>query len=69
MAAKIIKEVEGVTEVKKADTIIYFKANRGLTIKEHAALSEKLRYEKKSTGLKIILVPFLLDIADGEVIE
>lgn len=68
MAGKV-KEVEGVTEVKKTDTVIYFKANRGLTTQEHAALSEKLRYEKKSTGLKIILVPFLLGIADGEVID
>jgi hypothetical protein len=69
MAVKNKKQIEGATEVQKTDTIIYFKANRGLTTEEHEALSEKLRFEKESTGLKIILVPFLLDIVDGEVIE
>ena len=66
MDAKVKKEIDGVTEVKRTDEIIYFKANRGLTTEEHVALSEKLRFEEESTGLKIILVPFLLHIMDSE---
>lgn len=72
VAEEIVKEasvVNGAEEVKRTEEIIYFKATRGLTIEEHEALSEKLTFEKKNTGLKIILIPFLLDIADGEVIE
>jgi len=69
LATKIKKIIEGATEINKTDAVIYFKANRGLTTEEHAALSEKLRFEEKSTGLKIVLVPFLLNVVDGEVIE
>ena len=69
MAAKIKKKIEGATEIKKTDDTLYLKANRALTTEEHAALSEKVRFEEKSTGLKIVLVPFLLDLVDGEVIE
>lgn len=69
MAAKIKKKIEGATETKRTEEILYFKASRALTTEEHAALSEKLRFEEESTGLKIILVPFLLDIVDGEGID
>lgn len=62
-----------VTEVKGIDlssgtdqTVLIFKANRPLTVQEHEELSHKLRYEEENTGLKIVLVPFLLDVTDGD---
>ncbi|WP_242842035.1 hypothetical protein [Ruminiclostridium cellobioparum] len=47
-------------------TVLIFKANRPLTVQEHEELSHKLRYEEENTGLKIVLVPFLLDVTDGD---
>ena len=58
--------VGGTEEVKTNDEIIYFKATRGLTVEEHEALSKKLSFEEKKSGVKIVLIPFLLDVVDGE---
>lgn len=62
-----------VTEIKGFDlssgpeqSVLIFKANRPLTVQEHEELSQKLRYEEENTGLKIVLVPFSLDVVDGE---
>jgi hypothetical protein len=51
---------------KKTDGVIYFKALRGLTVDEHKAVSEKLRFEEAETGLKIVLVPVTLEVVDGQ---
>jgi hypothetical protein len=55
-----------VEAVKEADSVIYFKALRGLTIDEHKAVSEKLRHEEEAAGLKIVLVPNVLEVVDGK---
>jgi hypothetical protein len=57
---------EGQTVTKKTDGVIYFKALRGLTVDEHKAVSEKLRFEEAETGLKIVLVPVTLEVVDGQ---
>ena len=62
-AKKITPEA---VEIKQAEGVIYFKAIRPLTVKEHEDLSYKLRYEEENTGLKIVLVPFSLDLAEGD---
>jgi hypothetical protein len=54
------------TEIKEADGVIFMKANRPLTVQEHEEVSQKLRYEEDNTGLKIVLVPFSLELTDGE---
>lgn len=61
------------TEIKGMDissspdqSVLLFKANRPLTVQEHEELSQKLRHEEENTGLKIVLVPFSLDVVDGE---
>ncbi|NOW07851.1 hypothetical protein [Clostridium beijerinckii] len=51
-------------EIKKDETVIYFKAIKPLTTQEHENLHEKIEIEMKKTGLKIILVPFLVEISD-----
>lgn len=53
-------------EIKRADGVIFMKATRPLTVQEHKDLSEKLRFETEKTGLKIVLVPFSLDLVDGD---
>jgi hypothetical protein len=55
-----------VEATKKTDSVIYFKALRGLTVDEHKAISEKLRFEEAATGLKIVLVPVTLEVVDGQ---
>ena len=62
MATKNV--TEDATEVSKTDEVIYFKANRLLTTEEHKTLHEKIEYEMKKSGLKIVLVPFLVDMGD-----
>lgn len=71
MARRKETETE-VEEIKKEDlssgpdqSVLLLKANRPLTVQEHEELSQKLRYEEENTGLKIVLVPFSLDIVDG----
>ena len=59
--------VDGTEEVKATEEIIYFKATRGLTVEEHEALSQKLSFEEKKSGLKIVLIPFLLDVVEDKV--
>jgi len=59
--------IEEAAEIKKDNTIIYFKANRPLTTQEHQSLHEKIEIEMKKSGLKVVLVPFLVDLSDGEV--
>lgn len=58
--------IENATEIKKDEIAIYFKANRPLTTHEHKNLHEKIEIEMKKSGLKIILVPFLVDLADDD---
>ncbi|AFQ46268.1 hypothetical protein [Desulfosporosinus meridiei] len=53
-------------EVKQTEGVLYLKATRPLTVREHEELSQKLRYEMEKTGLTIVLVPFSLDPAEGE---
>ena len=60
------KGIEGTEEIKKDDSVVYFKATRPLTTQEHENLHEKIEIEMKKTGLKVVLVPFLADLADGE---
>lgn len=65
--AKILTKdtiVDGATEIKKDDIVIYFKANKPLTTHEHKNLHEKIEVEMDKTGLTIVLVPFLVDISD-----
>lgn len=67
MAAKktTTNNIEEVEEIKKTDEAIYFKANKPLTMAEHKSLHEKIEYEMKKTGLKIILVPFFADVGES----
>ena len=72
MARRKETETE-VEEIKKEDlssgpdqSVLFLKANRPLTVQEHEELSRKLRYEEENTEIKIVLVPFSLDIVDGE---
>lgn len=64
--ARAKKETPPATEIKQADGVIYLKANRPLTVREHEELSQKLRFEMGQTGLNIVLVPFTLDPVEGE---
>lgn len=57
--------IEEAAEIKKDDTVIYFKANRPLTTQEHKNLHEKIEIEVEESGLKVILVPFLVDLSEG----
>lgn len=59
--------IEEAAEIKKDNTVIYFKANRPLTTQEHKSLHEKIEIEVEKSGLKVILVPFLVDLSDSEV--
>jgi hypothetical protein len=66
MAKKITENIiEEATEIKKDDIAIYFKANRPLTIQEHKNLHEKIEIEMEKSGLKVVLVPFLVDLSEG----
>ncbi|MBC2722336.1 hypothetical protein [Desulfosporosinus sp.] len=53
-------------ELKQTEGVLYLKAKRPLTVREHEELSQKLRYEMKKTGLTMVLVPFSLDPVEGE---
>ena len=62
-----ITEIEGFDLSSGPDqTVLLLKATRPLTVQEHQELSQKLRYEEEQTGLKIVLVPFTLDVVPGE---
>ncbi|MFD3271514.1 hypothetical protein ACE3MS_15450 [Paenibacillus dendritiformis] len=52
-----------VEEIGEKDGVIYFHAKRVMTTSEHEQLSEKIRYEMRETGLKIVLVPFSVNAA------
>ena len=56
------KQTPEAVEIKQAEGVIFMKATRALTVKEHEELSQKLRYESENIGLKIVLVPFSLEI-------
>lgn len=58
--------VEDAKEIKRDETVIYFKAIKPLTTQEHENLHEKIEVEMKKTGLKVILVPFLVDLVDNQ---
>ena len=58
--------IEDATEIKKDETAVYFKAIKPLTTQEHENLHEKIEIEMKKTGLKVILVPFLVDLDDSK---
>jgi hypothetical protein len=64
--ARAKKTTPEAVEVKQADGVIYLKATRPLTVKEHEDLSQKLKFEMEKTGLNIVLVPFTLDPVEGE---
>lgn len=66
MVIKNKNTINEAAEMKRDNLVIYFKANRPLTIQEHKNLREKIAYEESKTGLKIVLVPFLVDLADGD---
>jgi CMP-2-keto-3-deoxyoctulosonic acid synthetase len=54
-------------EIAEKNDTIFFKAKRALTEDEHNLLSDRIRFETEKTGLKIILVPFSVDVeVDGE---
>lgn len=59
------KQTPEATEIKEADGVIFMKAIRQLTVNEHKDLSDKLRYEEENTGLKIVLVPFSLELTES----
>ncbi|MBT2696350.1 hypothetical protein J7E79_02725 [Bacillus sp. ISL-40] len=66
MAKKKIKHEEVVELAEKNDTV-FFKAKRPLTEDEHKLLSDWIRYEAEQVDLKIVLVPFSVDVeVDGE---
>jgi hypothetical protein len=65
LAKPKIKTHEAV-EVKQSEGVIFMKANRPLTVQEHKDISGKLKAEEERTGLKFVLVPFSLDVMDGE---
>ncbi|EHI98038.1 hypothetical protein CDLVIII_1339 [Clostridium sp. DL-VIII] len=58
--------IENATEIKRDEIVIYFKAIKPLTTQEHENLHEKIEVEMKSSGLKVILVPFLVDLVDSQ---
>lgn len=64
--ARIKKITPEATEIKQAEGVIFMQANRPLTVHEHKELSEKLSFEEEKSGLKIILVPFSLEVLDGD---
>ncbi|MDP4144156.1 MAG: hypothetical protein Q8936_06670 [Bacillota bacterium] len=64
MAARVKKTIDEAVEIKQDEAVIYFKANRPLTTQEHKNLHEKIEIEMEKSGLKIILVPFLVDVGD-----
>ncbi|MFT9496613.1 hypothetical protein [Anaerosolibacter sp.] len=51
---------------KESEQVVIWKATRPLTVKEHEEISQKLRYEAEQTGLKIVLVPFSVDLTVGD---
>lgn len=54
-------------EIAEKNSVIYFKAKRPLTDVEHQMLSDRVRFEGEKSGLKIVLVPYLVDVeVDGE---
>jgi hypothetical protein len=66
MTKKKIKHEE-VEEIAEKNDIVFFKAKRPLTEDEHKLLSEWLRYEAEKSDVKIVLVPFSVDVElDGD---
>lgn len=43
--------------VKETETIVIFKAKKSLTQQQHEALADRIRFENKESGIKIILAP------------
>jgi hypothetical protein len=52
-------------KISEKDGVVFFKVNKRLTQDEHEQLSEKIRFENKKSGLKIVLIPFSCDVADS----
>lgn len=49
-------------EATGTDSIVLWKATRPLTQDEHEQLSQKLRHEQEQSGVKVILVPFSVEV-------
>lgn len=65
MTKKKIKH-EGVEEIAEKNDTVFFKAKRPLTEDEHKLLSDWIRYEAEKSDVKIVLVPFSVDVeVDG----
>lgn len=59
--SKTIEGVEVIEQEQVCDVLIW-KSNIPLTNAQHKLIGEMLRREEKATGIKIMLVPFSVDI-------
>lgn len=45
------------------ETVVLWKATRPMNSAEHEQLSQKLRFESEQCGVKVVLVPFSVDVS------
>jgi len=56
------KQLEDVSlQNKQGEQVLVWKAKIPLSEEEHRMLSERLRYEQEKSGVRIVLVPYLVD--------
>jgi hypothetical protein len=56
------KEKEIIETVKELTDIIVVQAKRPLTEAEHEMISNKLKLEQEATGIKIVLIPYSVEL-------
>ncbi|WP_202113011.1 hypothetical protein [Paenibacillus sp. MMS18-CY102] len=63
MARKQVKQVPDAELLNDdGEKVVFFKATMPLNEEEHAGLAEKIRQEQEHSGLKIVLVPYSVDL-------
>jgi hypothetical protein len=63
MARKNAKQVESIhLQNSKGEQVMVWKATIPLSVEEHAQLATKLQMEQERSGVKIILVPYSVDV-------
>lgn len=62
VADKTLKNEQG-------ETVLIWKATMPLSENEHEQLSAKLRYEQEKSGVKIILVPYSVEVEPASAVD